>query len=113
MFNAQFDVSEKYFTFHSATRDMPPGILYVVTVKDGSTNMLISNGPLRLDQEFNSAISVFSAHIEERDVRTPQGRMVGKDSWGFLRAGIGGGVLSFWEEMKSVIAPPTQYKPIC
>jgi hypothetical protein len=87
IFNTQFDVPEKDFTFHSATRDMPPGILYVITVKDGSTNMVISNGPLGFDQEFNSAISVFSAHIEERDVRTPQGRVVGKDSWGFLRDG--------------------------
>jgi hypothetical protein len=85
-FGTQFDVPEKDFTVHSGMRDMPPGTLHVVTLKDRSTNIVIWHDD-DIFNELKSAFPVFSEHVEERDVRTPIGRLVGKDRWGYLKSG--------------------------
>lgn len=80
-----FDVPER-FSIHSGTPDMAIGTYHLVTLKDGSSNLEIGFGSLSLDRELNAAFPVFSVHVEERDVRTPGGRVIGKDRWGFLKS---------------------------
>lgn len=85
-FGTQFDVSERDFTVHSGIRDIPPGTLFVVTLKDRTTKMVIWHDD-SIFNELKSAFPVFSEHVEERDVRTPKGRRVGTDRWGYLDSG--------------------------
>jgi hypothetical protein len=105
-FSTQFVAREKDFTFRSAARDMPPGMLSVVTLKGGSANMLIWDGGTSFDEEFNRAIPVFSAHVEERDVRTPKGRVVGKDRWGYLKSG------ERWRHVRFSWGDEVEYRPV-
>jgi hypothetical protein len=85
-FGTQFDLSEKDFVVHSGLRDMPPGMLYVVTLKSRSTNMVVWRDD-GIFNELKSAFPVFSEHVEERVVRTPTGHIVGEDRWGYLKSG--------------------------
>ena len=82
-----FDVPAENFTIHSGTPDMVIGTYHAVALRGSSTNLEIGYGALNLDRELSAAFPVFSTHREERDVRTPGGRVIGKDRWGFLKSG--------------------------
>jgi hypothetical protein len=85
-FGTQFDVREKDFTIRSGMRDLPPGILHSVRLKDGTASMVIWHDD-DIFNELKSAFPVFSEHVKERHVNTPQGSSVGKDRWGYLSSG--------------------------
>ncbi|MFZ0787547.1 MAG: hypothetical protein WAM67_17310 [Candidatus Acidiferrales bacterium] len=85
-FGTQFDVPESEFTIRAGARDMPAGILYTVTLKDGGARLLIWRDD-NMFSELKNVFPVFSQHVEEKDVRTPGGRSIGRDRWGFLKGG--------------------------
>jgi hypothetical protein len=85
-FGTQFDVSETNFTVAARTRDMPPGTLYTVTLKDRGTNMIVWHDD-ELFRELKDTFPVFSRRVGEKNIRTQDGRVVGKDHWGVLNDG--------------------------
>jgi hypothetical protein len=85
-FGIQFDAPEKPFTVHGGLRDMPPGTLYVVQLKDSDANVMVwRDDDVFKDLKF--AYPVFSEHMEERNVRDATGRIFGTDRWGYLQSG--------------------------
>ena len=83
---AQFDVLEKDFEVKSELRDMPPGRLHILTVKDSTANIVIWRDD-NIFSELKSAFPAFSKQVQEREIRTPKGVLVGKDRWGYLKGG--------------------------
>src|SRR5215467_10158900 len=65
----QFEASEQGFTFHVASRDMPPGMLNVIKVKNGNASLEISNADLTFESEASSAFPTLSEVVQERDIR--------------------------------------------
>jgi hypothetical protein len=65
---------------------MPPGMLHVVKLKKRSAQIVIWRDD-DVFRELNFAFPVFSEHVEERDVRGPNGSLLGKDHWGYLNTG--------------------------
>jgi hypothetical protein len=103
----RFELSKADFTVHLATRDMPPGKLYVIAHNNPKENGLeISDGGLSKEEEFHSAYPVFSVHSEERDVHTPGGRVVGRDQWGYLKGG------ERWRHVKFTSGIEAGYRPV-
>ena len=85
-FGIRFDAPEETFTVHASARDMPPGTLYVIKLKDADANMMIwrDDGVFR---DLKIAYPVFSEQIEERNIRDETGRNFGTDRWGYLQSG--------------------------
>lgn len=104
-FGIQFDVSESVLAVHANTRDMPPGTLYVVTLKGSSENLVIWRDD-NIFSELRSAFPVFSEHVEERDIRTPKCRLVGKDRWGYLKDG------DQWRYVRFFVGDAVGYRPL-
>jgi hypothetical protein len=103
----QFDIPEKDFTFRTTNLDMPPGTLYLVTVKNRNTSMEISNGVgLTFEKDLDSAFPVFSTHVEERNVRSPSGQVIGEDRWGYLRSG------EVWRHVRFFEGDEVGYRPM-
>ena len=83
-----FDVSDRDFTTRVVSRDMPPGLEYVVANKRDSAELLfVSDSEVPTAKELGSAFPTFSEHVEERDVRNSVGVVIGKDRWGYLKSG--------------------------
>jgi hypothetical protein len=85
-FGTKFDVSERDFTVHPGMSDMPPGMGYVVRIKNRKVNLVIWRDDITF-VELKSAFPIFSEHVEVRAIRTPKGRAVGEDHWGYLKSG--------------------------
>jgi hypothetical protein len=85
-FGIRFDAPEKAFTVHAGLRDMPPGTLYVVKLKDADPNIVVWRDD-DIFRDLKSAYRVFSEHIEERNIRDATGRIFGTDRWGYLQSG--------------------------
>jgi hypothetical protein len=85
-FGIRFDAPEKAFTVHAGLRDMPPGTLYVVTLKDADAHIVVWRDD-DIFRDLKIAYPVFSEHIEERNIRDATGRIFGTDRWGYLQSG--------------------------
>ncbi len=85
-FGVRFDVPDAKFSIKDGARDMPPGTLYKVALKDRAANMMVWHDD-DVFSELKSAFPVFSRHVGEGEVRTLEGRKVGRDRWGDLRGG--------------------------
>lgn len=85
-FGIEFDVSESVFAVQANLRDMPPGRLYVVTLKNSNYKMIIWHDDEFFD-ELKSGFPVLSKRVEEREIHSANGHNVGQDSWGYLRTG--------------------------
>jgi hypothetical protein len=85
-FGTRFDVLDKAFTVHAGARDMPPGMLYVVKLKDADANVVVWHDD-NVFRDLKTAFPVFSEHVEERNIRTTKERLVGTDRWGYLKSG--------------------------
>jgi len=85
-FGTQFDASEKAFTVHAGLRDMPPGKLYVVKLKDGDAKRVVWRDD-DIFRNLKTAYPFFSKHVEERNIRTSTERVFGTDRWGYLQSG--------------------------
>jgi hypothetical protein len=82
----RFDAPEKAFTVHAALRDMPPGWLYVVKLKDADAKIVV----WRDDDVFRDlkiAYPVFSDQIGQRIIRDATERIFGSGHWGYLQSG--------------------------
>jgi hypothetical protein len=85
-FGIRFDAPEKAFTVHAGPRDMPPGTLYVVQLKDAEPNMVV----WRDDDIFRDLKITYpnlSKRIDQRNIRDATERIVGTDHWGYLQSG--------------------------
>ena len=103
-FGIRFDAPEKAFTVHAGLRDMPPITLYVVKLKDAGAKIVVSGD----DDDFRDlkiAYSVFSEHIEERNIRDATGRIFGTDRWGYLQSG------ERWRYVKFSTGDAVGYEP--
>jgi hypothetical protein len=85
-FGIRFDASEKDFTVQAGPRDMPPGTLYVVKLKDADANIVIWRDD-NVFRDLKIAYPVFSEHIGERNIRDATGSIFGTDRWGYLQSG--------------------------
>jgi hypothetical protein len=85
-FGTQFDVPEVKFSVKLGVRDMPGGELYTVTLRERAEYLMVWHDD-DVFNELKNAFPVFSRHVGEDDVRTREGRIVGKDRWGNLNDG--------------------------
>jgi hypothetical protein len=84
----QFDIPESGFKVSSEMYDMPPGQwLFGIRLKDGTANLEMSDGKIPSARELESALPVFSEHVEKRDIYGSQGNRIGDDRWGYLKSG--------------------------
>ena len=103
-FGVQFDAPKKVFTVHAGIRDMPPGTLYVVKLRDGDAHIVIWRDD-SVFRDLKNAYPIFSKHIEERTVRDTTGRSLGMDQWGYLQTG------ERWRYVKFSIGDAVGYEP--
>jgi hypothetical protein len=103
-FGIRFDAPEKVFMVQSAVRDMPPGTMYVVKLRNGDAHIVV----WRDDDVFRDlkiAFPIFSKHIEERIIRDTTGRNFGTDQWGYLQTG------ERWRYVKFSTGDAVGYEP--
>ena len=85
-FGVQFDAAEKVFIVHAALRDMPPGTMYIVKLRDGDAHTVVWRDD-NVFRDLKNAYPIFSQHIEERTIRDATGHSFGTDQWGYLQTG--------------------------
>jgi hypothetical protein len=85
-FGIRFDASDKVFMVHEALRDMPPGMMYVVKLRDGDAHIVVWRDD-DIFRDLKNAYPIFSKHIEERTIHDATGRNFGTDRWGYLQTG--------------------------
>jgi len=86
-FGIRFDAPDEAFTIHAALRDMPPGTLYIVKLRDTEAKMAVC---WRVDcaiKDLQTAYPIFSEHVEARNIRDAKGLTFGTDRWGYLQSG--------------------------
>jgi hypothetical protein len=110
-FGIRFDAPEKMFIVHAGLRDMPPGTLYVVKLRDSDANMAVS-GDDDIFRDLKTAYPIFSEHVEERNIRDVTGRISGTDHWGYLQSGERWRYVRFFsgDAAGYRATPPTQAK---
>lgn len=104
-FGTEFEVSESVFAVQANLRDMPPGKLYVVTLRNTSSKMIIWHDD-DLFSKLKSGFPVFSKRIERRLIRSTNGHIVGEDSWGYLRTG------EQWRYVSFLTGDAVGYQPV-
>jgi hypothetical protein len=85
-FGTQFDVPKAGFVVHVWTRDMPPALQYGVVTKNGAKTMTIGHDDDTF-RDLRQTFPVFSASVEQREIRGANGRVLGHDRWGYLKDG--------------------------
>ena len=85
-FGIRFDASEKLFMVHAGVRDMPPGTMYVVKLRDGDAHVVVWRND-DVFRDLKNAYPIFSKQIKERAIRDATGQSFGKDQWGYLQTG--------------------------
>jgi hypothetical protein len=103
-FGIRFDAPKKAFTVHEGLRDMPPGMLYIVKLKDTDAHIVVWHD----DDVFNDlkiAYPAFSKRVEERNIRDATGRIFGTDRWGYLQSG------DRWRYVRFSTRDAVGYKP--
>jgi hypothetical protein len=103
-FGIRFDAPEKMFIVHAGLRDMPPGTLYVVKLRDSDANIAVWRDD-DIFRDLKTAYSVFSEHVEERSIRDATGRISGTDHWGYLQSG------ERWRYVRFSSGDAAGYKP--
>jgi hypothetical protein len=106
LFSIQVDVPHDGFVIRSLTRDMPPGTLYLVTRKGQSATMEVADGGSLSFTNSDTAFRLFSQHSVARDVHSAQGKVVGKDQWGYLSTG------ESWRRVTFAWGDEIGYKPL-
>lgn len=81
-----FDVPDKAFMVHAGSADMPPGVTYILNLKDSDAKMVVSYDDY-VFRDLKTAFPTFSEHVEDRNILTPKGRLMGTDHWGYLKSG--------------------------
>jgi hypothetical protein len=103
-FGIRFDAPEKMFIVHAGVRDMPPGTLYLVKLRDSDANISVS-GDDDIFRDLKTAYPVFSEHVDERNIRAATGRISGTDHWGYLQSG------ERWRYVRFSSGDAAGYKP--
>ena len=103
-FGIRFDAPEKVFMVQAAVRDMPPGTMYVVKLRDGDAHIVVWRDD-SVFRDLKNAYPIFSKHIEERTIRDATGRSFGTDQWGYLQTG------ERWRYVKFSTGDAVGYKP--
>ena len=103
-FGIRFDAPEKMFIVHVGPRDMPPGTLYVVKLRDSDANIVVWRDD-DIFRDLKTAYPVFSEHVEERNIRDATGRISGTDHWGDLQSG------ERWRYVRFSSGDAAGYKP--
>jgi hypothetical protein len=85
-FGIRFDAPEKVFVVHEALRDMPPGMMYIVRLRDTDAHIVFWHDD-DIFRDLKSAYPVFSKRVEERAIRDAVGGNFGTDQWGYLPDG--------------------------
>ncbi len=102
----RFDVPEDRFRITQVQRDMPPELLYVVTL-NGHSDVKLVISPDRSDfRDLELAWPTFSKHVTERTMRDAEGRNFGTDRWGYLRSG------ERWRHVKFLTGDHAGYEPL-
>jgi hypothetical protein len=103
-YGLRFDAPEKLFMVQSSVRDMPPGTMYVVKLRNGDAHIVV----WRDDEVFRNlkiAFPIFSKHTEERIIRDTTGRNFGTDQRGYLQTG------ERWRYVKFSTGDAAGYEP--
>ena len=103
-FGIRFDASEKLFMVHAGVRDMPPGTMYIVKLRDGDAHVVVWRGD-DVFRDLKNAYPIFSKHIEERAIRDATGQSFGTDQWGYLQTG------ERWRYVKFSTGDAVGYEP--
>jgi len=87
-FGTQFDVPMAEFSIKQGSLDAPPEKVFAVSLKEDGAKMMVA----MRDDGFafggmKDAFPVFSQHVEEREVRFPDGSIAGRDLSGQLKSG--------------------------
>lgn len=104
-FGTDFDASDSLFSVHESIRDMPPGKLYVVTLKNGSNKMIIWHDD-DIFSELKFGFPVISKCAQKREIRSANDRIVGEDSWGYLTDG------DQWRYVRFSVGDALGYQPV-
>jgi hypothetical protein len=99
-----YDLPDKDFTIESGMPDMITGPYHIITHKGQSGKMEIAYVDLSFSRELES-LPTFSKFVEQRDIRTAQGGVVGKDHWGYLNG------KERWRYVKFVWGDVAGYRP--
>jgi hypothetical protein len=99
-----FDLPDTDFTIESGTPDMIIGPYHIITHKGQTGKMEIAYGDLSFSRELES-LPTFSKFVEQRDIRTVQGGVVGIDHWGYLDG------KERWRYVKFVWGDEVGYRP--
>lgn len=100
----RFDASEKLFLVRAGVRDMPPGTMYVVKLRDGNAQVVVWRDD-NVFRDLKSAYPIFSKHVEERTIRDATGQSFGTDQWGYLQTG------ERWRYVKFSTGDAVGYEP--
>lgn len=84
-FGLTFDAPENAFTVKNVQRDMPPEVVYVVTLAGGAKAKLVISLDHDDFRDLEVAYPTFSKSVEERTVQDSNGRSLGTDRWGYLQ----------------------------
>jgi hypothetical protein len=103
-FGLRFDAPKKLFMVQSSVRDMPPGTMYIVKLRNGDAHVVV----WRDDEVFRDlkvTFPIFSKHTEERIIRDTTGRNFGTDQRGYLQTG------ERWRYVKFSTGDAAGYEP--
>src|ERR1700676_4013509 len=85
-FGIQLGAPGKDFAVHARLRDMPPGRLYVIKLKDSVAKIVVWRDD-DIFRNLKSAYPVFSDVTQERIIQDTAGNVLGTDRWGYLHGG--------------------------
>jgi len=90
-----YDLRDKAFVVDSGIPDMLLGTYHVITHRGDrqGAKLEIGFGEVGVSREID-ALSTFSEFSALRDIRTVEGRKIGKDRWGHVKAVTDGGWLN-------------------
>jgi len=104
-FGIRFDAPEKVFMVHAALRDMPPGTMFVVKLRDDGNAHIVVWRDDDVFRDLKNAYPIFSKRIEERTIHDKTGRSFGTDQWGYLQNG------ERWRYVKFSTGDAVGYEP--
>jgi hypothetical protein len=82
----QFEVPENTFIASKVSRDMPPGTMNVVKLKNDDASFIVWHDD-DFFRDLKTAYPVFSSKTGQRDVVTAGNGKFGTDRWGYLETG--------------------------
>jgi hypothetical protein len=103
-FGTQFDVPDR-LRIQTEIRDMPPGKLHVITLEQRDGRMVLWRDD-DIFHELKDAFPALSKRVVVRDVSAPDGRVVGKDHWGYLKR------REYWRYVTFSSGDAVGYRPV-